>query len=195
MASAKATEPPAESPDTSGHDLAECIIAVARDRDRGAFAVLFRHFAPRVKSYLSKHGAGPDVAEDLAQETLLAVWHKAGLFDPAKAGAATWVFTIARNLRIDAMRRERHPSALRDLPPVPGLADGDERTAQAERERLVALALGDLPTEQAELVRLSYFEDKSHTDIERRLGLPLGTVKSRLRLAMRRLRLALGDQA
>lgn len=185
--------PPASS-DTKARDLAECIVAVARVRDRTAFATLFTHFAPRVKAYLRRHGASATAAEDLAQETLLAVWHKAASFDPARASAATWVFTIARNLRIDALRHERYPATLAH-DPEPAGDHHDAGIAQAERQRLVAQALADLPIEQAEVIRLAFFEDRSHTEIERRLGLPLGTIKSRLRSAMRRLRQALGQQA
>ncbi len=183
-------------PERSGHDLDACIMAVARDRDRNAFAALFAHFAPRVKTYLRKHGASADQAEDLTQETMLAVWRKAAWFDPAKAGAATWIFTIVRNLRIDALRQERYPAVLQEVAvPSQEPTDCDEPIVRAERERLIARALGHLPAEEAELVRLFFFEDNSHTEIERRLGLPLGTVKSRLRIVTRRLRKALGKDA
>lgn len=172
-------------------------MAVATTRDREAFVALFRHFAPQVKAYLLGHAMSNAVAEDLAQETLLTVWHKAAQFDPAKSGAATWVFTIARNLRIDRVRHESHPSVLQDSPVSAGddYAEGDKHLERTERERLVAQALRELPTEQAEIIRLAFFEDRSHAEIERRLGIPLGTVKSRLRRAMRHLRLVLGDKA
>lgn len=187
-----AVGPRAGLPQTAHRDLAECIVAVARGHDHDAFAFLFTHFAPRVKTYFRRRGASVALAEDLAQETLLAVWHKAFLFDPAKAGAATWVFTIARNLRLDALRRERYPTAEECSAPAHCPPDGDQLTAQVEWERLVAEALAHLPAEQADLVRRSFFADKSHTEIERELELPLGTVKSRLRAAMRSLRLTLG---
>ena len=172
------------------------IVAVAATRDREAFAALFAYFAPRVKSYLMRLGAKPSLAEDLAQETLLTVWRKAGHFDPAKAQAATWIFTIARNLRISEMRRERRPGldpedpALSPAPP----ASAEETLAAAERESRIREALATLPDEQAEVVRLSFFEEKPHQQIERDLGIPLGTVKSRLRLAMARIRRALGEE-
>lgn len=179
-----------------GRDLADCIMAVARLQDRDAFAVLFGHFAPRLKTYFIRHGASVATAEDLAQESLLSVWRKAAFYDPAKAGAAAWVFTIARNLRIDALRRERNPAALKELPDTPSqsLSDGDDQTARTEWEALIAQALAQLPAEQAEVIHLTYFEGRSHSEIERRLGLPLGTVKSRLRAAMRRLRQALDSK-
>lgn len=172
------------------------IVAIAADRDREAFASLFAYFAPRVKSYLMRLGTKPSLAEDLAQETLLTVWRKAGHFDPAKAQAATWIFTIARNLRISEVRRERRPGfdpedpALSPVPP----ASAEESLAAAERESRIHEALATLPAEQAEVVRLSFFEEKPHQQIERDLGIPLGTVKSRLRLAMARIRRAVGEE-
>jgi RNA polymerase sigma-70 factor (ECF subfamily) len=172
--------------------LALLLAAVAGRRDRAAFAALFGHFAPRVKTYMLRLGASAVQAEDLAQETLLMVWRKADRFDPALAGAATWVFTIARNLRIDALRRER---------PVVGVDELDEHASddapadamleQAQAERGLRAALAALPEEQAMLLRLSFFEDHAHGDISRQLGLPLGTVKSKLRRALLRLRATL----
>jgi RNA polymerase sigma-70 factor (ECF subfamily) len=131
------------------------------------------------------------------QEAMLAVWQKARLFDPAKAGPSTWIFTIARNLRIDALRRERHPS---DLMPDPSEepddpVQADRVLAISQQEIRIRAALSLLPPEQAEVIRKAFFEDKVHAEIEKELGIPLGTVKSRLRLAMTRLRAALGDLA
>jgi len=172
------------------------IEAIAARGDRGAFAALFGHFAPRVKSYMLRLGADPRLADELAQETLLAVWRKAAAFDPAKAAPSTWIFTIARNLRIDAARRARRvepaddPSDAADAEPAP-----DEALVAAQSETRVRQALASLPLEQAEVVRLSFFSDKPHSEIAAELRLPLGTVKSRLRLAMRRLRDLLGDLA
>ncbi len=179
----------------SGTDYAALIHAIAQRRDRAAFANLFAHFAPRVKSWMLRAGCNPTAAEELAQETMLAVWQKARLFDPSRAGAATWIFTIARNLRIDGLRRERHPSEL-----MPDLSEEPESPIQADfvlavsqQEVRVRSALSLLPLEQAEVIRKAFFEDKVHSEIEKELGIPLGTVKSRLRLAMARLRAALGD--
>lgn len=172
------------------------ILAVAERHDRAAFAALFTHFAPRVKSYLIRHGAAPEAAEDLAQETLLIVWRKAASFDPAKADAPTWIFTIARNLRISAVRRERRPepAACDELGRAdPGLP-ADEAIAVADRYASLRAALETLPPEQARIVELNFMEDVPHRELETRLGIPLGTVKSRLRLAIVRLRAALGDQ-
>jgi RNA polymerase sigma-70 factor (ECF subfamily) len=174
-------------------DLNGLLARVATERDRAAFAALFAHFAPRVKAYLLKLGASPALAEDLAQEALLNLWRKAHLFDPAKASAATWLFTIARNLRIDAIRRERRPEPdAQDLMPEP-LAGADAGMETAEQEGRLRLALKKLSADQIQVVELSFFADKPHSQIAAELGIPLGTVKSRLRLAMARLRTALEE--
>ncbi len=171
---------------------------IAEAADRQAFAVLFTYFAPRVKTYMRRLGAADRTAEDLAQETMLAVWRKAALFDPSRAAASTWIFTIARNLRFDAQRRSRPTE------PLPGEYDqvtADDRPAAdallalADRDERLRLALHRLPATQAKLVQLAFFEDRPHREIERMLDMPLGTVKSRLRAAMHRLRACLGDEA
>ena len=175
--------------------LAALLAAVANLRSRPAFAALFAHFAPRVKTYMLRLGAPAAQAEDLAQETMLTVWRKAERFDPAMAGAATWVFTIARNLRIDALRRERPVASVDELADTPNDDPGAETTLEtAQAERSLRAALAGLPDEQAMLLRLSFFEDHAHGDISRKLGMPLGTVKSKLRRALTRLRAALEDK-
>jgi RNA polymerase sigma-70 factor (ECF subfamily) len=191
---AHSLEPP-PLPPSPASELSAAIVAVASRGDRAAFAGLFGHFAPRVKSYLMRLGAPPAQAEDLAQETMLAVWSKAALYDPQRAEAATWVFTIARNLRIDALRRERHPEVSDEfLAEVPDDRPGAEMlVADGRRDQALRAVLATLPPEQAEVVRLSFFADLAHPAIAERLRLPLGTVKSRLRLAMGRIRKALGD--
>lgn len=183
------------TPNPAGPDYAVLIEAIALRRDRDAFASLFAYFGPRVKAWMLRAGATPTSAEELTQETMLAVWQKARLFDSARAGASTWIFTIARNQRIDMLRRERHPSAL-----MPDPAEEQEAPLQADRvlsmsqqETRIRSALRLLPPEQADVIRKAFFEDKVHAEIEKELGIPLGTVKSRLRLAMNRLRAVLGD--
>ena len=182
--------------DTRPGDPAALILAIAGAGDRRAFSELFAHFAPRVKSYMLRLGAPPEAAEELAQEALLTVWRKAALFDPARAGASTWIFAIARNLRIDAIRRERRPK-IEDDPtdePAPE-APADAVVSAHERDTRLREAVAVLPGDQAEVVRLSFFQDKPHSEIAKDLNLPLGTVKSRLRLALGRLRGLVGDLA
>ncbi len=167
-------------------------VAVARDRE--AFARLFNHFAPRLKNYLTKPGTTASTAEELAQETMLLVWRKAHLFDPTRAGAATWIFTIARNLKIDQQRRY-HPPALDPDPseaPEPPL-DGEACVLAQERAAQVGRALSTLSPEQATIIRLSFFDETPHMEIAKALEIPLGTVKSRIRLAMARLKTLLED--
>jgi RNA polymerase sigma-70 factor (ECF subfamily) len=175
-------------------DFAALIGAIALRGDRAAFATLFNHFAPRVKGYMLRLGVTQEAAEELAQETLLIVWRRAGAFDPSRAAASTWIFTIARNLRIDALRRDRRPSVAEDPslePPAPALPDAT--IAATQDEIRIATAIGTLTAEQARVVKEAFFSDKPHSEIATDLGLPLGTVKSRLRLAMARLRTLLGE--
>lgn len=174
------------------------VSAIAKRQDRAAFAALFEFFAPRIKAFMQRSGASEAKAEELAQETMLAVWRKAALFDPASAGAAAWIFTIARNLRIDAHRRERRGGVIEisdveiefqiDDSPQP-----DALLATTQSEERVRSALTKLSNEQMRVVELSFFEEKPHAEIAEILEIPLGTVKSRLRLAMSRLRNLLSE--
>lgn len=176
-------------------ELANLIVAVGRDRDRQAFAALFKHFAPRIKSFLMRRGADAALADELVQETMLTVWRRAESFDPALAGAATWLFTIARNAGIDRQRADGRRTKLaqdfgREI--EEDLADSAETAAlTAEREALVRRALATLPPEQAAVLRLSFYSETPQTAIASELGIPLGTVKSRVRLALQRLRAVL----
>lgn len=178
-------------------ELSRLIQDVAVRQDRAAFARLFEHFAPRVKGYLMRAGAPADLAEEIAQETMAAVWRKAAFYDPARGGASTWVFTVARNLRIDHARRQRSPEALEPDPaeePAPP-SSTEEIMIAVERDARVQAALAALSPEQATIVKLSFFVEKPHPEIARELGIPLGTVKSRVRLALKRLRALLEDQS
>lgn len=175
---------------------AALIRQVAETRDRAAFAALFNHFAPRVKAYLRRLGAAEQQAEDLAQEAMLLVWRKAERFDAGRAAASTWVFTIARNLRIDAIRRDPKGRML-SSDEVPDQEDdgpgAETELLVRERDSRLHEALDALPPEQARLVRLAFLDDTPHSQIERLVGIPLGTVKSRLRAAMQRLRAAMEE--
>jgi RNA polymerase sigma-70 factor (ECF subfamily) len=166
--------------------------------DRRAFAKLFDHFAPRIKTFMRRSGMSAGAAEDLAQETLLAVWRKAALFDPASTGPTAWIFTIARNLRIDALRRERRSArnATSDIEAeffLNELPQADTVVAALQLDDRVRAALATLPEDQKRVVDLSFHQDMAHADIADQLQIPLGTVKSRLRLAMKKLRVMLDE--
>lgn len=165
---------------------------VAASQDRQAFAALFRYFAPRVKAYLLRSPLAPTAAEEVTQEVMLRLWRKAGQFDPARAEPAGWIFAIARNARLDYARWQRRWSAAPEVEEhvVPS-AEG--ATLVAERDVRVNRAIGSLSREQQEILSLSFFADLPHAAIAERLHLPLGTVKSRIRLGLARLRLLLGD--
>jgi RNA polymerase sigma-70 factor (ECF subfamily) len=185
---------PEDKPDRA--EWARLIAAVAAHEDRAAFATLFEHFAPRIKTYMQRSGASESSAEELAQETMLMVWRKASLFNPESAGAAAWIFAIARNLRIDAFRRERRSGETTDVEQeflIDDAPTADLRFDSAQAEHRVRSALFELSSEQMRVVELSFFEEKAHAEIARILDIPLGTVKSRLRLAMNRLRTLLGE--
>lgn len=176
-------------------EMSDLLIAVAETKDRKAFVRLFEHFAPRVKSYLRRLGARDSEAEDLMQDVMLTVWRRAQQFDRSKARASTWIFTITRNKRIDAIRRERRPELDPNDPAlVPDRDDSpDDAVSASEWRDAVHRAIEDVPEEQARLLRLSFFEEKTHDVIAKELGLPLGTVKSRIRLAVAKLRRSLED--
>ena len=192
---------PNEMPDGAALDAARwaaLIEAVALRQDREAFAALFAHFAPRIKTFMLRSGASAQNAEELAQEAFLAIWSKAKLFDPASTGAAAWIFTIARNLRIDGLRRQKrtptYDTAEVDLEfQVDAGPRPDAGLAALQVETRVRSALAGLPEDQLRVIELSFFEEKAHAEIAEKLRIPLGTVKSRLRLAMNRLRGLLGD--
>lgn len=165
--------------------------------DREAYQRLFEHFAPRVKGLMLKAGASSDDAEEIAQETLLAVWRKAAQFDPVSAGAAAWIYTIARNLRIDAVRRVARAGTVDHDAELEYLVDpaepADDLMARNDEAVRVERALSSLSDEQSMAIRLSFIEERPHGEIAGALGIPLGTVKSRIRLAMNRLRTLLDE--
>jgi RNA polymerase sigma-70 factor (ECF subfamily) len=177
---------------TDETDWAALLVKLRDHQDRAAFAALFRHFAPRVKAFLMKSGAGAALAEECAQDVMATLWQKAHLFDPARAGVATWVYTIARNRRIDALRKARRaePEEL-DWGPEPEPDQAEALEAQQETERL-GRALAALPAPQRTLIERAFYGDLSHSEIAAETGLPLGTIKSRIRLALDKLRHQLG---
>ncbi len=170
--------------------LADWVEAVARDRDRAAFSALFAHFAPRLKTYLLRQGADNALAEELVQEAMLTVWRRAETYDRRQSTVSTWLYTVVRNKRIDRIRRERRPEVdLNDPLLVPDEPQSQEAVIDAgQTEMRLRTAIADLPAEQADLIRIAFFEDRTHRDIAESQNLPLGTVKSRIRLALARLR-------
>lgn len=168
------------------------IARIADSRDRAAYAALFTRFAPKLKAFVMGQGLPAQEAEDLAQDAMLNVWRKAHLFDPTKATAVTWIYSIARNLRIDAARKAKR---VRDLPEDLWQGEGDKPADQElidhQSAQSVSALISALPADQQTVLKLSFYEDLSHGDIAKALSLPLGTVKSRLRLALTRLKTAL----
>lgn len=170
---------------------------VAAQRDRAAFIELFDYFAPRINAYLQRLGMKQGLAEDLAQDVMLTLWQKAHLFDPAKSSLSTWLFRVARNRRIDVLRRDRSGMIDPHDPIfVPSTPESPETGMDAaKRDARVRIAMAELPGEQLDLVRLAFFDGLSHTEIAEQTGQPLGTVKSRIRLAFARLRKAISADA
>lgn len=176
--------------------MSDLLSRIARERSDEAFRRLFQVFGPRIRSYMLRQGADAATAEELAQETLLMVWRKAGLYSAEKGSASTWIFTIARNLRIDRVRREvrwqelteEQAEAIPSDDPAP-----DDRVSERQRQVRVQAVLADLPADQREVVTLAFIDGLSHSEIAGQLSLPLGTVKSRMRLAYQKVRDALED--
>jgi RNA polymerase sigma-70 factor (ECF subfamily) len=178
------------APNPRNDAYSDLLARVAINRDRVAFAALFDHFAPRVKSFMMRKGSNAEQAEDLVQETMIAVWSKAAMFSTDRGSVSTWIFTIARNLRIDRLRREKSQlyTDLEDFD-APDLRTGAEETlGRSQEDNHVSIALAQIPEEQRQLLILSYVEDVPQSEIATRMNIPLGTVKSRMRLGYRRLR-------
>lgn len=175
----------------------DMLVRVGKTRDRDAFITLFEYYAPRLKSWLLQSRTSEAQAEEIVQNTMTAVWQKAKSYDPDKAKASTWIFTIARNKRIDAFRKTgARETALEDIPGERRDEDAvlpDAQAAQAQTREILQRAVAELPEEQAELLHMAFFEDKTHQKIADETGLPLGTVKSRLRLALKKLREGLDE--
>lgn len=169
-------------------DWAGCIRRIAEDGDKAAFALLFRHFAPRVKSYLIGRGASDSQAEDAAQEAMATLWHRAAMYDPAKAAASTWIFTIARNKFLDAVRKQARPEP-EAMPEEPETSESTEEQVMVSQDQaMLRAALAKLPAKQREMVERAYLGELTHAEISDLTDLPLGTIKSRIRLGLERLR-------
>ena len=182
--------------DQEKRNWSEAINRISEFEDTVSFSQLFDYFAPRVKAYVMKLGASSSVAEDLTQEVFVNVWRKASQFDSTKANASTWIYTIARNLRIDAFRKEKRPMP---DPNDPAMVPDPIKTSEDivfsnERADIIKSVLDELPDDQRKVIQLSFFEDMTHSEIANRLNLPLGTVKSRIRLAFQRIKNSLGEE-
>jgi len=184
--------PPRSVPDAAS-DAA--LLAAIAGRDKGAFAVLFERYAGRIKGFMMRSGASAQDADEIVQDVMVSIWRRAASFDPARAGAATWIFAIARNRRIDLIRRASRPAPDPEDPlfqpdPEP---DGLDTLAQAEQEARVRAGLATLAPEQRAVLVAAFYEGLSQSEIALAHNLPLGTVKSRFRLAFRHLRGVLGE--
>ena len=176
-------------------EMSDRLHAFGTSGDNTLFAQLFAYFTPRVKGFLMRGGASDQDAEDLAQDVMVKVYRKATLFDPTKASASTWIFRIARNARIDAIRRQAKPDLDPDMPELqPEEAPrADEECELNDRAGRIREAINGLSNDQQVVMKLHFYEDIAHSAIAERLNLPLGTVKSRLRLAFQKIRRSLEE--
>lgn len=168
---------------------------IAKDGDRAAFKALFLHFAPRVKGLMIKSGASHNQAEDIVQTVMMTVWRKGHQFAPERGSVSAWIFTIARNTRIDRLRRGNAQPYIDidDLELEADTVSGEDGVLARQRAEKVSVAIRDLPEEQRQIIELAFVEDISQSEISKKLALPLGTVKSRMRLAYAKLKDNLGD--
>jgi RNA polymerase sigma-70 factor (ECF subfamily) len=168
----------------------EALAKVAESQDIGSFKKIFDYFSPRLKSFLMRSGADEAIAEEIIQETMTIIWTKADYYDPKMASPSTWIYTIARNKKIDILRKSRK-AILEDidtavLPPVESKAD--ENIEHDQKFEMITQYLDDLPEDQLNLLKMNFFEEKSHGEISEITKIPLGTVKSRIRLALEKIR-------
>jgi RNA polymerase sigma-70 factor (ECF subfamily) len=178
------------------NQFADLVAAVAERRDQAAFGRLFDHFAPRINAYLLRTGTDNGTAEEITQEVMVTLWRKADLFDRDKSSVGTWFLRIARNRKIDQLRRNRAGAIDENDPML--LPDEDRPLDEAFDARrfevIVRDVMGALPREQRDLINLAFFDGLSHSQIAEETSLPLGTVKSRIRLAFQRLKKALEER-
>ena len=181
-------------PDQTPKYLSECLVKVGF-KDQVAFRAIFDHFAPRLKAFMMGQGTSPQMAEEVVQETMVKIWRKANQYDPARAAASTWIFTIARNMRIDHIRKSNRPEP--DMNDPAFVPDPEplavEMISQSQDAGRLHKAMADLSDEQRAVLKLAYFEDKAHPEIAEALDIPLGTVKSRIRLALKNIRSIIGE--
>jgi len=174
-------------------EWSRCLVLIAEREDRDAFSRLFAHFAPLVKSFaLSGSALAAAHADEIVQEVMLKVWQKAKVYNPRRASASTWIYTIARNYRTDLYRRLQKfdtPLSAEDIWEEQVGEEPFVEVQQKRNETRVREMLAELPREQARILAMVYMEGKSHSEAANQLSLPLGTVKSRVRLAMRKLQI------
>lgn len=184
-----------QTPDMDDHTA--WLVSIGKNADLEAFEDLFRHFGPKIRAYMLKRSADRQLSEELMQETMMTVWNKANQFDPARGSASSWIFTIARNVRVDAYRKSNRPAFDPNDPAfVPDEITPADVTMEMDQEaERLREAMAQLPPEQVELLKLSFYEEASHSTIAEKLNLPLGTVKSRIRLAFSKLRETLGERS
>lgn len=182
-----------EFPNREGNDHYVLMQRISLNRDVAAFELLFKDFAPKVKAYMSKLTSDRLLAEELMQETMVTVWKKAALYDPSKGPPSSWIFRIARNLRIDAIRREKRPEFSPDDPALVPEEEisADECIERQQSAEILKKAMELLPKEQLCLLKMSFYDDVSQSEIAKKMNIPLGTVKSRMRLAVEKLRVSL----
>ena len=166
------------------------ILNIAESQDNGSFKKIFEYFSPRLKSFLMKSGAEESIAEEIIQETMTIIWTKADYYDPKVASPSTWIYTIARNKKIDILRKSRK-AILEDIETavLPAVEPKTEENIEHDQKfDLIAQQLDSLPKDQLDLLKMNFFEEKSHGEISELTGIPLGTVKSRIRLALEKIR-------
>ncbi|MGB0282905.1 MAG: sigma-70 family RNA polymerase sigma factor [Neptuniibacter sp.] len=176
----------------SSSDWSDLLQELSENKDKKIYIQLFKHFAPKVKAYIIRLGLVETTAEELMQETMLAVWRKSHMYNRSKAAASTWIFTLARNQSIDWMRKQKYPEYSLDE----WIEEPDERNHEGENlvtSDRMEKAISKLPENQAQVLYMSFFEGRSHSDISERLGIPLGSVKSRIRLASEKLKMMWRD--
>lgn len=178
-------------------EYSSLLVRVAVDRDRSAYRTLFNHFGPRVRAWLIGRMGQPAIVDDVVQDVMLTIWRKAGTFDASRATASSWIFTVARNRMVDHHRKTTtkiryETESIKEIPPE--IEPADELMMRSEDVKRVSEALQGLPDGQAQILELSYRGGFSHQEIASKLNLPLGTIKSRIRLAMQKLKLRLGEQ-
>lgn len=173
-------------------DWSSLLMSLGETKDKSLFVQLFKHFAPKIKAYIIRLGLVESTAEELMQETMASVWRKAHMYQKSKAAASTWIFTLARNQSIDWMRKQKYPEY--SLDEWHEEADESQDTcADVVLSARMQASIDKLPELQAQAIYMSFYEGRSHSEIADRLGIPLGSVKSRIRLASEKLRVMWRD--